>query len=328
MRSYVLRMLLLGMCLTSIFSCVTKRKYLELEHDFLAAEQNLKRQEASNARQLETIARLRMEVQELQAVGLSPDLAEKVARADELEQMLRKREDFTQALEEKYQQLTMGLPSFSTETRNGKVYVTGPADALVTYGHSEAKIENRKFLWDLSDAFKADAKNFSCSINFLSARNAGNDQFVEVGKSMSAVIGFLADSGKVDFEDFKISSGINLQSDERIVEFVLEPKFEELFAMVAAPADIKMALKSEPSGATVYVIPKWEYDRMTKAGNKAKDNGALRIYQVHNGKTPTFEYVKEYSYIILMELDGKWSGAIPRNPLRSGKDTEAFGEIK
>lgn len=181
---------------------------------------------------------------------LSEDLKKREARLREVEDILRKRDEATNALKEKLQKALLGFQQsgLSVDIRNGKVYVSLTDKLLFSSGSIVIDDRGKQALQELAKVLKTQPE-----INISVEGHTDNQRVVNLGQikdnwdlsvlRATSVVRFLTDTegidnsritatGKGEFQPVDTASTAEARSKNRRIEIVLSPKLDELYNLI------------------------------------------------------------------------------------------------
>ena len=185
---------------------------------------------------------------------LSGDLQKREARLREVEDILRKRDEATNALRDKLQQALLGFQQsgLSVDIRNGKVYVSLTDKLLFPSGSIVIDEKGKQALKQLAVVLNKEA-----DINLSIEGHTDNQRVVNLGQikdnwdlsvlRATSVSRYLTDvekiapqritaTGKGEFQPIDPSSTPEARAKNRRIEIVLTPKLDELYNLISTPA--------------------------------------------------------------------------------------------
>jgi chemotaxis protein MotB len=185
---------------------------------------------------------------------LSGDLQKREARLREVEDILRKRDEATNALKNKLQQALLGFQQsgLSVDIRNGKVYVSLTDKLLFPSGSIVIDDKGKQALKQLAAVL-----NKETDINLAIEGHTDNQRVVNLGQikdnwdlsvlRATSVSRYLTEvekidpqritaTGKGEFQPIDPASTPEARSKNRRIEIVLTPKLDELYNLINTPA--------------------------------------------------------------------------------------------
>lgn len=181
---------------------------------------------------------------------LAEDLKKREARLTEVEDILRKRDEATNALKEKLQKALLGFQQsgLSVEIRNGKVYVSLTDKLLFDTGSIIIDEKGQQALKALAKVLKTQPE-----INISVEGHTDNQRVNNLGQikdnwdlsvlRATSVVRYLTDvekiensrvtaTGKGEFQPIADGATTEARSRNRRIEIVLSPKLEELYQLI------------------------------------------------------------------------------------------------
>ncbi len=181
---------------------------------------------------------------------LSEDLKKREARLNEVEDILRKRDEATNALKEKLQKALLGFQQsgLSVDIRNGKVYVSLTDKLLFDTGSIIIDDKGQQALKELAKVLKTQPE-----INISVEGHTDNQRVNNLGQikdnwdlsvlRATSVVRYLTEVEKIENaritatgkgEYQPIAEGITpeVRSRNRRIEIVLSPKLDELYQLI------------------------------------------------------------------------------------------------
>ena len=181
---------------------------------------------------------------------LSEDLKKREARLTEVEDILRKRDEATQALKDKLQKALLGFQQsgLSVDIRNGKVYVSLTDKLLFDTGSIIIDDKGQQALKELAKVLKTQPE-----INISVEGHTDNQRVNNLGQikdnwdlsvlRATSVVRYLTDVEKIENtritatgkgEYQPVAEGITpeVRSRNRRIEIVLSPKLDELYQLI------------------------------------------------------------------------------------------------
>lgn len=181
---------------------------------------------------------------------LAKDLQKREARLKEVEEILRKRDEATNALKNKLQKALLGFQQsgLSVDIRNGKVYVSLTDKLLFGSGSIVIDEKGKLALQELAKVLKTQPE-----INISVEGHTDNQRVVNLGQikdnwdlsvlRATSVVRFLTDvekientritaTGKGEYQPIEAGSEPDIRSRNRRIEIVLSPKLDELYNLI------------------------------------------------------------------------------------------------
>ena len=181
---------------------------------------------------------------------LSADLARREARLKEVEEILRRRDEATNALKEKLQKALLGFQQsgLAVDIRNGKVYVSLTDKLLFSSGSIVIDDKGKQALAELAKVL-----NTQPEINVSVEGHTDNQRVVNLGQikdnwdlsvlRATSVVRYLTDEQKIDsdritatgkgqFQPVATGNTAEARSRNRRIEIVLSPKLDELYNLI------------------------------------------------------------------------------------------------
>jgi len=181
---------------------------------------------------------------------LSGDLAAREKRLKEVEEVLRKRDEATNALKEKLQQALLGFTKsgLTVEIKNGKVYVSLTDKLLFPSGSIIIDEKGKQALAQLANVLKQQPE-----INIAVEGHTDNQKINNLGQikdnwdlsvlRATSVVRFLTENekvesvrmtatGKGEFQPLGSNANADGRSKNRRIEIVLSPKLDELYNLI------------------------------------------------------------------------------------------------
>jgi chemotaxis protein MotB len=181
---------------------------------------------------------------------LADDLQKREARLKEVEEVLRKRDEATNALKNKLQKALLGFTEngLTVEIKNGKVYVSLTDKLLFSSGSIVIDERGKQALKELAKVL-----NTQPEINIAVEGHTDNQRVVNLGQikdnwdlsvlRATSVTRFLIDEQKVDANrltatgkgEFQPVENLNTpeaRSKNRRIEIILSPKLDELYNLI------------------------------------------------------------------------------------------------
>jgi chemotaxis protein MotB len=181
---------------------------------------------------------------------LAEDLKKREARLTEVEDILRKRDEATNALKEKLQKALLGFQQsgLSVDIRNGKVYVSLTDKLLFDTGSIIIDDKGQQALKELAKVLKTQPE-----INISVEGHTDNQRVNNLGQikdnwdlsvlRATSVVRYLTDveklengritaTGKGEFQPIAEGNTPEVRSRNRRIEIVLSPKLDELYQLI------------------------------------------------------------------------------------------------
>jgi len=181
---------------------------------------------------------------------LSGDLAAREKRLKEVEEVLRKRDEATNALKEKLQQALLGFTKngLTVEIKNGKVYVSLTDKLLFPSGSIIIDEKGKQALASLANVLKQQPE-----INIAVEGHTDNQKINNLGQikdnwdlsvlRATSVVRYLTENekvqsvrmtatGKGEFQPLGSNASADGRSKNRRIEIVLSPKLDELYDLI------------------------------------------------------------------------------------------------
>jgi len=181
---------------------------------------------------------------------LADDLQKREARLTEVEDILRKRDEATNALKDKLQKALLGFQQngLSVDIRNGKVYVSLTDKLLFSSGSIIIDEKGELALKELAKVLKTQPE-----INISVEGHTDNQRVVNLGQikdnwdlsvlRATSVVRFLTEiekiendritaTGKGEYQPIETGSSPEIRSRNRRIEIVLSPKLDELYNLI------------------------------------------------------------------------------------------------
>lgn len=181
---------------------------------------------------------------------LSEDLKKREARLKEVEEVLRKRDEATNALKDKLQKALLGFQQsgLSVDIRDGKVYVSLTDKLLFDTGSIIIDDKGKQALQELAKVLKSQPE-----INISVEGHTDNQRVVHLGQikdnwdlsvlRATSVVRYLTEiekienaritaTGKGEFQPITSGSTPEIRSRNRRIEIVLSPKLDELYNLI------------------------------------------------------------------------------------------------
>lgn len=181
---------------------------------------------------------------------LAADLKKRETRLTEVEDILRKRDEATNALKEKLQKALLGFQQsgLSVDIRNGKVYVSLTDKLLFDTGSIILDDKGQQALKELAKVLKTQPE-----INISVEGHTDNQRVNNLGQikdnwdlsvlRATSVVRYLTEvekiengritaTGKGEFQPIAEGNAPEIRSRNRRIEIVLSPKLEELYQLI------------------------------------------------------------------------------------------------
>ncbi len=181
---------------------------------------------------------------------LAEDLQKREARLKEVEEILRRRDEATNALKNKLQKALLGFQQsgLSVDIRNGKVYVSLTDKLLFGSGSIVIDEKGKLALQELAKVLKTQPE-----INISVEGHTDNQRVVNLGQikdnwdlsvlRATSVVRYLTEiekiensritaTGKGEFQPIESGSSAEIRSRNRRIEIVLSPKLDELYNLI------------------------------------------------------------------------------------------------
>ncbi|HEY0897454.1 MAG TPA: OmpA family protein [Sphingobacteriaceae bacterium] len=181
---------------------------------------------------------------------LSENLRKREARLTEVESILRKRDEATNALKEKLQKALLGFQQsgLSVDIRNGKVYVSLTDKLLFNTGSIIIDDKGKTALKELAKVLQTQPE-----IHISVEGHTDNQRVVNLGQirdnwdlsvlRATSVVRYLTETEKIDngritatgkgeFQPIETGSTPEARSRNRRIEIVLSPKLDELYELI------------------------------------------------------------------------------------------------
>lgn len=181
---------------------------------------------------------------------LSADLLKREARLKEVEEVLRKRDEATNALKEKLQKALLGFQAsgLTVEIKNGKVYVSLSDKLLFSTGSIVIDDKGKQALQELAKVL-----NTQPEINIAVEGHTDNQKVGNLGQikdnwdlsvlRATSVVRYLTElqsvtperltaTGKGQFQPIELGNTAESRSKNRRIEIVLSPKLDELYNLI------------------------------------------------------------------------------------------------
>ncbi|MDP3469304.1 MAG: OmpA family protein [Daejeonella sp.] len=181
---------------------------------------------------------------------LEADLQKRELRLREVEDILRKRDEATNALKNKLQKALLGFQQsgLTVDIRNGKVYVSLTDKLLFGSGSIIIDDKGKLALRELANVLKTQPE-----INISVEGHTDNQRVVNLGQikdnwdlsvlRATSVVRFLTETekiengritatGKGEYQPIEAGSSPEIRSRNRRIEIVLSPKLDELYNLI------------------------------------------------------------------------------------------------
>ena len=181
---------------------------------------------------------------------LSDNLKKREARLQEVEEILRKRDEATMALKNKLQKALLGFQQsgLSVDIRDGKVYVSLTDKLLFSTGSIIIDEKGQQALKELAKVLKSQPE-----INISVEGHTDNQRVLNLGQikdnwdlsvlRATSVVRYITDvekiennritaTGKGEFQPIAAGSAPDMRSRNRRIEIVLSPKLDELYNLI------------------------------------------------------------------------------------------------
>ncbi len=181
---------------------------------------------------------------------LSENLKKREARLTEVEAILRKRDEATNALKEKLQKALLGFQQsgLSVDIRNGKVYVSLTDKLLFNTGSIIIDEKGKAALRELAKVLQTQPE-----IHISVEGHTDNQRVVNLGQikdnwdlsvlRATSVVRYLTESEKIDngritatgkgeYQPIESGNSPEARSRNRRIEIVLSPKLDELYELI------------------------------------------------------------------------------------------------
>ena len=164
---------------------------------------------------------------------LSDDLSKREARLKEVEDILRKRDEATNALKNKLQKALLGFQQsgLSVDIRNGKVYVSLTDKLLFSSGSIIIDEKGKLALQELAKVLKTQPE-----INISVEGHTDNQRVVNLGQLKDnwekIESNRITATGKGEYQPIEVGNGADIRSRNRRIEIVLSPKLDELYNLI------------------------------------------------------------------------------------------------
>jgi len=215
-----------------------KKSYAELNNNFNTANNNIAALNSKFAASASQVSQL------------SGDLAQREARLKEVEAIMRKRDEATNALKDKLQKALLGFQQsgLTVDIRNGKVYVSLTDKLLFPSGSIVIDDKGKQALKQLAEVL-----NKEPDINMAVEGHTDNKKVVNLGQikdnwdlsvmRATSVTRYLTEVEKVDpqrltatgkgeFQPIDASGTPDALAKNRRIEIVLSPKLDELYNLI------------------------------------------------------------------------------------------------
>lgn len=181
---------------------------------------------------------------------LAEDLKRREARLKEVEDVLKKRDEATNALKEKLQKALLGFQQsgLSVDIRDGKVYVSLTDKLLFGTGSIIIDDKGKQVLLELAKVLKTQPE-----INISVEGHTDNQKVNNLGQikdnwdlsvlRATSVVRYLTDvqkvedarltaTGKGEYQPLTAGTTLEIRSKNRRIEIVLSPKLDELYNLI------------------------------------------------------------------------------------------------
>lgn len=181
---------------------------------------------------------------------LAADLQKREARLKEVEDILRRRDEATNALKNKLQKALLGFQQsgLSVDIRNGKVYVSLTDKLLFSSGSIVIDDKGKLALQELAKVLKTQPE-----INISVEGHTDNQRVLNLGQikdnwdlsvlRSTSVVRYLTETekientritatGKGEYQPIEMGSSPDIRSRNRRIEIVLSPKLDELYNLI------------------------------------------------------------------------------------------------
>ncbi len=181
---------------------------------------------------------------------LAEDLKKREARLKDVEEILRKRDEATNALRDKLQKALLGFQQngLSVDIRNGKVYVSLTDKLLFSSGSIVIDDKGKQALQELAKVLKTQPE-----INISVEGHTDNQRVLNLGQikdnwdlsvlRATSVVRYLVDeqkienaritaTGKGEYQPLDNGATPQARSHNRRIEIVLSPKLDELYQLI------------------------------------------------------------------------------------------------
>lgn len=181
---------------------------------------------------------------------LAADLQKREARLKEVEDILRRRDEATNALKNKLQKALLGFQQsgLSVDIRNGKVYVSLTDKLLFNSGSIVIDDKGKLALQELAKVLKTQPE-----INISVEGHTDNQRVLNLGQikdnwdlsvlRATSVVRYLTEiekientritaTGKGEYQPIEEGSSPDIRSRNRRIEIVLSPKLDELYNLI------------------------------------------------------------------------------------------------
>ena len=181
---------------------------------------------------------------------LAEDLKLREARLKDVEEILRKRDEATNALKDKLQKALLGFQQsgLSVDIRNGKVYVSLTDKLLFDTGSIIIDDKGKQALQELSKVLKTQPE-----INISVEGHTDNQRVANLGQikdnwdlsvlRATSVVRYLTEvqkieniritaTGKGEYQPVDKTNTTDARSHNRRIEIVLSPKLDELYQLI------------------------------------------------------------------------------------------------
>ena len=181
---------------------------------------------------------------------LAADLKKREARLKEVEEILRKRDEATNALKDKLQKALLGFTEsgLTVEIKNGKVYVSLTDKLLFSTGSIVIDDKGKQALQELAKVL-----NTQPDINIAVEGHTDNQKVGNLGQikdnwdlsvlRATSVVRYLTElqsltperltaTGKGQYQPIELGNSADARSRNRRIEIVLSPKLDELYNLI------------------------------------------------------------------------------------------------
>lgn len=181
---------------------------------------------------------------------LAADLQKREARLKEVEDILKRRDEATNALKNKLQKALLGFQQsgLSVDIRNGKVYVSLTDKLLFSSGSIVIDDKGKLALQELAKVLKTQPE-----INISVEGHTDNQRVLNLGQikdnwdlsvlRATSVVRYLTETekientritatGKGEYQPIEEGSNPEIRSRNRRIEIVLSPKLDELYNLI------------------------------------------------------------------------------------------------
>jgi chemotaxis protein MotB len=263
-KYYLLAIILISVLQSCVVMSPKKHKALVAERDSLltrstALEDQVAKLMADTAKIHQELAQLKGNYNTLNSNytassskvnQLSTDLQKREARLKEVEEILRKRDEATNALKDKLQKALLGFQQsgLSVDIKNGKVYVSLTDKLLFPSGSIVIDDKGKQALKQLAVVLNKEA-----DINIAVEGHTDNKRIVNLGQikdnwdlsvlRATSVSRYLTETEKIDpqrvtatgkgeFQPIDTANTPEALSKNRRIEIVLTPKLDELYNLI------------------------------------------------------------------------------------------------